>query len=735
LGCALGDLRAIRFRVQNFRNIDDSGWIDIDQVTAFVGRNESGKTALLQALQKFNPATEIAYAPQREFPRDRFQREFKQGASIPVCTVAFAVEGALRRTIGELTGNASVSMTFTATRHYNEELSTELDPPVVTPPLAQADVYDALDELSASVRRLAGPGGDDEAKFSTVKGDLLTWILESRKTLASGDFRTDAGRKALGALEKGVDKFSGPWTATPVEAFLARIRALIEIAAKPDLEKQVTDLCAEQMPVFIYFENYGILNSAVYLPEFLGKLKRVPDDPQVRTINAMFTHVELQPEEIYELGTDPFEQLRAEGKQPTPKQIAEDREKKELRAIRLSSASNDITKRFSDWWRQRRHQIRYHADGEHFRIWIADDKRPGIEIELESRSKGFQWFFSFYLVFLVESEHGHRDAVLLLDEPGLHLHPTAQHELLSFFDTLAEKNQLIYTTHSPFLVDGRRLTRVRAVTETKDGRSHVSTDLWPADRETTFPLQAALGYELAQTLFQGKRNVLVEGMTDLLYVQGLDLLLQANGRHGLPEDVYVTPSRGTKLMGLLASLYIGQGVRPLVLLDDDDAGHDRANALVKELYKGEEQSVIFVSQAVPGCAEIEDVIGEARIVPALAAVLGVPVQLSAADQAQAALVDRIQAWSRRTSTTLPDDWKQQVARRIVRRWTEGDTAAKDDELRRAQNLIDALRAGVGSALPAAPVTPEPAREAPETTELEPVTAVEEEATETEAPSR
>ena len=65
---------------------------------------------------------------------------------------------------------------------------------------------------------------------------------------------------------------------------------------------------------------------------------------------------------------------------------------------------------------------------------MSDDKRPGIDIELESRSAGFQWFFSFYLVFLVEFEEGHKDAVLLLDEPGLHLHPTAQQELIAFFE-------------------------------------------------------------------------------------------------------------------------------------------------------------------------------------------------------------------------------------------------------------------------------------------------------------
>ena len=73
-------LKAVRYRVQNFRNIDDSDCIPLERVTAFVGRNESGKTALLKALHKFNPATPEPYNPQKEFPRDRYTREFKNPA-------------------------------------------------------------------------------------------------------------------------------------------------------------------------------------------------------------------------------------------------------------------------------------------------------------------------------------------------------------------------------------------------------------------------------------------------------------------------------------------------------------------------------------------------------------------------------------------------------------------------------------------------------------------------------
>ena len=118
----------------------------------------------------------------------------------------------------------------------------------------------------------------------------------------------------------------------------------------------------------------------------------------------MFKHVGLSANEISELGREQAQQARSSGNRPTDEMIAEDQTRKEARAIKLNSASLDITKRFNDWYNQRRHAIDYQADGDYFRIWVSDARRPGVKIELEGRSKGFQWFFSFYLIFLVELE-------------------------------------------------------------------------------------------------------------------------------------------------------------------------------------------------------------------------------------------------------------------------------------------------------------------------------------------
>ena len=99
----------------------------------------------------------------------------------------------------------------------------------------------------------------------------------------------------------------------------------------------------------------------------------------------------------------------------------------------MQSASGDLTKKFKDWWKQGEYKFRFEADGDYFRIWVSDEKRLD-EVGLELRSTGLQWFISFYLIFLVESQNNHKNSVLLLDEAGLTLHPLAQKDLYKFFD-------------------------------------------------------------------------------------------------------------------------------------------------------------------------------------------------------------------------------------------------------------------------------------------------------------
>ena len=694
-------MRAIRFRVRNFRNIDDSDWILLEKVTAFVGRNESGKTSLLKALHKFNPATPEPYDAQREFPRDRYTHDYvsdgSQGKDWPVCSVEFEIPEELRSEIVKLLEeNEKSPKKVIATRYYDGSLKFEYVPAIEENSLPPEAVLRALEEFASSARRLKAPNADQEEATAAQRTELAKWATDWKDQLKDeNDLRGDEGAGWLDELYEEAESKSNPQTADMVETLQDAVAPVLDAAKKPFVMDQIDEMIEQKLPVLIYFENYGILGSAIWLPRFLEDMSRDPNGSRVRTINAMFKHVGLDPKEITELGDGQARRIREQGSQPTSEQIAVDQRRMEERAIKLNSASIDISKKFSEWWSQRRHRIRYHADGDYFRIWIADDRRQDMEIELEARSKGFQWFFSFYLVFLVESEGGHKDAILLLDEPGLHLHPTAQQELISFFEELSETNQLAYTTHSPFLIDGEHLHRVRPVTEDDTGHSLITADTWPKDRETIFPLQAAAGYAMIRGLFQHRKNVLVEGMSDFYYLHALSQQCAKSGRTVLPEDIYITPCGGTKHVGHFASMFLGHEVRPLVLLDGDDAGRVRRDALMKELYV-DHNSGILMLDAVLGRAgqevEIEDIIGEKLIVPGLEAILGKTLQLDQEDRSVGSLPSQIEAAAKRQTLNLPEGWKASVALHLVSSWAEKGTTLADEVLDTAAVLFSELNA-------------------------------------------
>ena len=688
-------LIAKQFRVLNYRNIDDSGWIPLERATVFVGRNEAGKTALLKALHKFNPAIKEPYIAQREFPRDRFTSEYQDAKDWPVCRVEFELSDEFRKELGDILNDAEETpQKAILTRFYKGNLKIEYDTEVLEDLVDPGELTEALDVFAKGARRLAAPSEDQEEATRLLRIKLVNWAdLKKGAVGKLRDLRSLKGTKLLGKVRREANTHAQPETADLVEVFHKKAYELLGRAKTLPISQRLNEAIENALPVFIYFENYGILDSAVYLPRFLEDLKKNPDDPRIRTINAMFKHVRLTAAEIEALGKEQTAVRRAAGQPVTLAMVQRERDRKELRTVKLNSASLDISKKFTKWFRQqRKHKIKYQADGQYFRIWVSDDRRPDVDIELESRSKGFQWFFSFYLIFLVESDGWHKDAILLLDEPGLHLHPTAQQELISFFEKLAKDNPLIYTTHSPFLIDGKHLHRIRPVTEDDTGHSQVSVDNWPKDRETIFPLQAAAGYAMVRGLFQHKKNVLVEGMSDYLYLHSLNLHCRALGREGLPEDIYITPCGGTKLVGHIAALFLGQEVRPVVLLDGDDAGRIRRDALMKELYTGHEKAVLMLGDVLgkENC-ETEDIIGEATILPVLKEVVGNEVRLNQDDRSKGSLVDQIKSAAIRHGVKLPDGWKPEVARQIVVAWSTAEPKDMPGEiLGRAEALFREL---------------------------------------------
>lgn len=208
-------------------------------------------------------------------------------------------------------------------------------------------------------------------------------------------------------------------------------------------------------------------------------------------------------------------------------------------------------------------------------------QRHKITLPLDRRSKGFNWFFSFIIWFSKIQADKKSDYILLLDEPGLNLHASAQADLLRFFGDLSKKYQIIYTTHSPFMVETEHLDRVRTCFETEEG-TIISDSIQEKDPNTLFPLQAALGYDIAQNLFVSKNNLLVEGPADLIYLTVISSILEAEKRTFLNENITIVPVGGLDKVTTFISLLRGSKLNVACLLDTftDQKGKQKVDDLV-----------------------------------------------------------------------------------------------------------------------------------------------------------
>ena len=283
---------------------------------------------------------------------------------------------------------------------------------------------------------------------------------------------------------------------------------------------------------------------------------------------------------------------------------------------KLEATSNSITDDMFEYWTTNE-SLEICFDIEHvsaenrfLNIRIKNTKHR-VTLPLKNRSKGFLWFFSFLVWFSKIQGDNKSKYILLLDEPGLSLHATAQNDLLRFIDEkLAPNYQVFYTTHSPFMIDSQKLNEVRTVYDSQDHKkgSIVSDAIEEKDSDTLFPLQAALGYTIAQNLYISPRNLLVEGVSDLVYLTHFSSILKTENREGLEDNITIVPVGGADKIATFISLMRGNQLDTVCLLDTftNQQAKARLSKIVEEKIITENK-ILFYSNAVKkDFADIED---------------------------------------------------------------------------------------------------------------------------------
>ena len=529
-------MRLDKVHVTRFRSVDDSDEFEIDKVTCLVGKNEAGKSAILLALAALNPndATPVELDRERDYPR----RDLIRYAQLHSTEEATAI-----RTTWHL-DDSDV-----------QAIASDLGPDVLTCPTVHVSRrYGQQIEVDAQL--------DD---FAAIAGLFSLFDLGEAER---------AELEPLTTVDQVIEKLDA--LPSPTEK---QVQLRNHFAEKGSTRQRLHDVVISRLPTFMYVSSYDRMDGAIQIEQTRGRVNDGSIKHDTYRGSQLFMeflrHAGVPLDEITEIGT--YETFNA----------------------MLQSASANITAQILDYWSQnpdidvevRIDQARPSDEAPFNSGTIARarirNRLHQVDTPFLERSAGFVWFFSFLVKFArVKAAGG--SVILLLDEPGLSLHGKAQGDLLRFIEAvLAPAHQVIYTTHSPFMVPADKLQHVRIVEDKVDrsGRvpksngTKVSQDVLKVDSDTLFPLQGALGYEASQTLFVGDHTLLVEGPSDILYLQALSAALKSRNRDGLDRKWTMCPAGGIDRIMPFVSLFAGKTLHVAVLSDEARGGKGKVDKI------------------------------------------------------------------------------------------------------------------------------------------------------------
>lgn len=528
-------MRLKNVEIHKYKSFSEKQEFDIeDDVTILVGMNESGKTSALEVIAKtnyFQNDEQFKFSLTHDFPRKEKKRVDKSGEDPNAVTCTYEIDEDLLELMEEDLGkDVFDSKTFKLTTKYGNGNSWE------------SVKVDKKKFISNKTKELGISSNAINEKLEKVKS------IEELKALKA-EYTEEKYTEGIASLEKYY-KNEWEWSHDPLGEYVARTYL------KPN------------RPKFLYYDEYFALPSRISIEKLQNNQLA---DNEYKTAKALFELADINTEEI--LKADSFEDFIAE----------------------LEATEAIISEELFKYWQTNKNlHITFQIDKieqtdnrnntrivEH--ILDVRVKSKGVSLPLRNRSKGFNWFFSFLVWFKKIQEDNNSNYILLLDEPGLNLHASAQSDLLYFLEDLSEKYQIIYTTHSPFMITPDKLGRVRTVLETND-RSVISDSIQEKDPNTLFPLQAALGYDIAQNLFVSKNNLLVEGVSDLIFLTTISSILESEKRIFLRSDVTIVPTGGLEKVATFISLLRGSKLEIACLLDsyNDIKGKEKMESLIRD---------------------------------------------------------------------------------------------------------------------------------------------------------
>lgn len=492
-------MRLIQFRVENYRSVRSTDWIDVTSITAFVGQNEAGKSNLCEALYRLNPIMGEGFNIDEDWPVDDWGGRSPEGL---VCEARF-----------ELSSADEIAQLF-------DDVGLLWKPPPVPAPAENAPA--------------AEPPRQPEGTYAREQ-------LPPTVVLKASKYYTNKRRFFLEKLKDD----EGPRELDPAKT---------------------EQWASKHLPKCVYIREYDFPTSRAELSDLNEKRKNRKNELTVgeQTILIVLDLARVNIDEFVQRGTTP--------------------DGRTLRAFDKRQASAYLTQQFAKLWGQKPVRFDIDIDGSTLNIFV-EDIGVGMPVRLDKRSTGFRWYVAFAWKFTHATRGAYKNTILILEEPGIHLHYDGHKDLLKVLDGLAETNTVLYTTHVATMLDPGYPERVRIV-EIEDHHTKVVQSVVSNQRVPMMLIETRLGLSAGMGGLLGNRQTLiVEGGDEALILQKLSGVLSKSNNEGLSDRIYLWPAQGASKTPMYAGFLVGNKFDSGVLLDSDNEGK-KAKAKITDLYLG-----------------------------------------------------------------------------------------------------------------------------------------------------
>ena len=577
-------MRLRKFRVQAFRCIHDSGDIVVGDLAAFVGRNESGKTTILQALSMLDKDETVSELDLCDEMTERLKSEVR------IVEGDFELNHDETEIIKERFPDLQLKKLKIFRTNKNPEIQYDFDD------IKISKEEDKNIEYWQNITKQLSNFIESIPNYIGKKLDIDFFVdsmLKDKKIIQAELDVFNSNVLDIAAEEQQV---ISEWKETYTNIMKNVEKISIDNTKSNALKNFIGDTLH---PRFVYFSDYKKILGNINLTEFMKKsedtdsagIEYVEGFDRAETVRNLLYLAELEIEKLEELKNSPSKLIKF-----------------------LGAASKNLTQRLNPSWKGEPIHVELRLNPINIlSVVISDVHKDGTITNtglLNRRAEGFKWTFSFIVNFAAETQKSElKEAILLLDEPARNLHPTQQMGISDLLKNLAGSNQVLYATHSPFMIFDYTPGNLLVVElDKKNHLSRIFYDYWKADDATLTPILYGLSKGLVDSITNrdignnSRPLIIVETMSDTMYLNAFDKFLQDPNISMNPLNVIPAYTKNSVLP--LSIFYHTHGYNTFVLLDNDYEAKQIAEQLKNN--KISETQIIYFEKEGNLLQSIED---------------------------------------------------------------------------------------------------------------------------------